>query len=88
MLCKADFGNRMNRMMKSMVRGKKREVNKRQPTHFVTSDGGGGNCTWLSTRKSPQYANFQKDKFAYNLRGKKKHTHMEAPHCSRDIPGS
>ena len=40
-------------MKKSLVPGKDKEANKEQPAHSVTSDGGGGNCTWPSTRKAP-----------------------------------
>lgn len=67
---RAQFGNRVNRMEKSMVRGQGKEANKQPPTPFVTSDGRGGNGTGLGTRKAPQYANFHKDK-AVSLKRKK-----------------
>ena len=61
---RAQSGKRTNRMKKSLVRGKDKEANKEQPTHSVTSDGGGGDCTWPSTRKAPpSCANFHKVKF-------------------------
>lgn len=46
---------------------------------FCDFKGGGGNRTWLSTRKSPQCANLHKDKFV-SLKGQNR----DAFHCSRD----
>lgn len=63
MLCKARIWQKSEQDEEEQVRGQKKEVSKWQPTHSVTSDGGGGNSTWLSTRKSPQRANLHKEKF-------------------------